>query len=416
MMPVSGAVLVLLFPVGLAVASVPAIAPPVLARALLAVSVLPGLLIALAEDRVRRRWAALLAVFFLGQAAAAVAAWSTGSSQAEQGRDIVFDLGRQAFMLAFAFLLTRVLASEAARKKLSFGMALLCGFGAAVVVWAYLRFAGWSWLGFGELAELKTYAMADLGLGLNGLALGSLLAGALALTWAEGRPLRLGYLGAVTAVVLLLSGARATVIMALAGALIYGALRAFRAFSPLARVMIAIVVSIILAVGAVFLGGDGGLADPYALSRATTGRFDLWVAGFRKFLDYPVFGGGAGSWRYDLRQYLPNYREWGVEAFAEKVQAGAYHNSYLTLLAEKGLVSFLPGIALLVFVVRRALAASLQPGADLFVRSAPAVMSALLVATLAETMGFFGSANGPADFLAYGMAAYLVAVSEEPLP
>jgi O-antigen ligase len=156
------------------------------------------------------------------------------------------------------------------------------------------------------------------------------------------------------------------------------------------------------------------LWDPYAWSSLTTGRLDLWIAGIRKFADYPVFGAGAGSWRDDLSVYLPEYSLYGSEALLEQVQGGAYHNAFVTLLAEKGLVAFGPGLVLLLFILRTALRAARGPFASaqdaIAARIAPALMLGILASMMLEGTAFFAAADGPGPFLAFALGATVVAL------
>ena len=113
---------------------------------------------------------------------------------------------------------------------------------------------------------------------------------------------------------------------------------------------------LLLIVPLVFLASVGYLlATPAALQRVTssnggTGRTDLWLVGWRMVEARPVLGVGAGNFQqasihYLLRPGLLNRSD--LIASTDKVA----HNTYLTVLAELGLIGALMFFALIVLAL-----------------------------------------------------------------
>jgi O-antigen ligase len=107
-----------------------------------------------------------------------------------------------------------------------------------------------------------------------------------------------------------------------------------------------------LALAIVLLAVSGGLAVAYVpktivsrLSTTTTavedlslgGRFRIWKAGIRVFVQRPMVGYGSGSFKVALLPELGNATQ-------------VAHNSYLSVLVEEGLVGFLLYLAMFVAV------------------------------------------------------------------
>jgi O-antigen ligase len=156
--------------------------------------------------------------------------------------------------------------------------------------------------------------------------------------------------------------------------------------------------------------------DGAAASELTTGRFDLWVAALGQFSERPIFGSGASASLDSIATYLPGYYRWGGDALLESAGSGGFHNAYLALLTQRGLVGFLAGASLLSFLLRWAF----QLGSRrtefgerdaLAAGIAPYVVVGIALRGLGEQPGFFGAANGLVDFLAFVAAAQVVALA-----
>jgi len=138
----------------------------------------------------------------------------------------------------------------------------------------------------------------------------------------------------------------------------------------------------------------------------------LWAAALKRFAERPVLGWGARSWEVDLGGYLPGYHPYGIGV----PTGGAFHNAYLNLLAEKGLVGFVSGVGMLVFLftcrvklyLGRALLDRSERG---FGIAAVFWTTILALHGLGEVGGLLGYANALVDFLCYWGASLIVALA-----
>jgi hypothetical protein len=405
----------LLFPLALLLDLFPEWSFAAVFRVLVLASVLPALARPGRLVGAERRWGQWLLLFGFATGVSALSAIASSDIDAAARGEALLDLGRQLYLFTFSFGLALALRTQRARERLSKGMALVCVGGAIVTVTAYTQYAGLRWIGASELPALKLYAVESLGIGLNGLAYSTLLSGFIAAPWATAHRIRLGVLLSAVGAVLLLSGARATAMTAIVAFSASIGAHFLKSLDGHIRASAAFIFTGAMATVAYIVSGWGALWDPYALSVATTGRLDLWVAGIRKFVDYPFVGAGAGSWRGDLLTYMPSYARHGADGLAEHLQSGAYHNAFITLLAEKGTVAFVPGVLLIAFLIGRSwrldpstfghrddrVAAFIAPGATF----------GILASMTVEGFAYFGNANGPGDFLAYAAASLVVALS-----
>lgn len=127
------------------------------------------------------------------------------------------------------------------------------------------------------------------------------------------------------------------------------------------------------------------LASPQTLSHWTEGRWDLWAVAMHKFAMHPLWGNGYLS-VLDDATFLP----------------GGYHSEYLTALAEQGAIGFAVVVYVFGCLLRRCYDVAFNPrfGSS----NGQVVLFAcifLLVRASVELPGLFGTAQGPADFLAY---------------
>jgi O-antigen ligase len=147
--------------------------------------------------------------------------------------------------------------------------------------------------------------------------------------------------------------------------------------------------------------------DAKKMSAIAEGRNDLWPVAWSKFSERPISGFGYESWRDDL---LSRFAGDHFEAIAmEKNPEGGYHNQYLTLLAEQGLIVFIP-VALICWTLLRC-CIWLASRSWIPVVNRHMIMLGCLFMLLragVEVPGLFGYANDPADYLAYCFLAVVV--------
>ena len=150
------------------------------------------------------------------------------------------------------------------------------------------------------------------------------------------------------------------------------------------------------------------------VSAATTGRLDLWAAAIEQFRKEPVAGLGAKSYR-DVVSYMPDYYEWGSDNLAKSAESGGFHEAYLGLLAQRGIVGFVPGmimlgtLAMVVLSGRRTEERPHPYSSGAFV--ARLFIWSIVLRGLAEEPGLFGAADGVVDFLVYAGSCFFVSAS-----
>jgi O-antigen ligase len=162
--------------------------------------------------------------------------------------------------------------------------------------------------------------------------------------------------------------------------------------------------ALLLRVGSIFLvlvltaAGIAGVASvpPQQLSRITEGRWEIWSVAVHKFAMHPLWGNGYLSVEDD-----PTYI------------VGGYHNEYLTALAEQGLIGFAAVMYLFGSLLRRCYHQAIDPLSRN--QNGQVILFTclfLMFRALVELPGLFGTAQGPADFLAYIFLA--IAISRTP--
>lgn len=143
------------------------------------------------------------------------------------------------------------------------------------------------------------------------------------------------------------------------------------------------------------------------MSGWTEGRWDFWSVAWQKFTERPLLGYGFDSWRDDLVSRLPG--EYRLTSYDAINLAGGYHNEYLTLLAEQGLVGFLPVMALFLFLLRSSWRLAFGRVAT-WRHGQWALFGCLFLLMRAgvEAPGLFGYGQEPADYLAFIFVAIVV--------
>jgi len=145
----------------------------------------------------------------------------------------------------------------------------------------------------------------------------------------------------------------------------------------------------------------------HEMSSATEGRWDFWSVAWQKFLERPLMGYGFDSWRDDLVSRLPG--EYRLTSYDAINLAGGYHNEYLTLLAEQGIVGLIPVLALFVFLLNSSWKLAFRNYVT-WRNTQWALFGCifLLFRAALEAPGLFGYAQEPADYLAFLFLAIVV--------
>jgi len=143
------------------------------------------------------------------------------------------------------------------------------------------------------------------------------------------------------------------------------------------------------------------------LTSATEGRWHLWSVGLRKFSERPVFGYGYETWRDDLVSRLPG--EYDLTYALAAGLGGGYHNEYISLLAEEGLLGVAAAGLIIWLLLRSSWLLSFRSWQVLHTKQWPLFASLfLLFRANFEVPGLFGYGQDPVDYLAYVLLAIVV--------
>lgn len=149
------------------------------------------------------------------------------------------------------------------------------------------------------------------------------------------------------------------------------------------------------------------LAPDKDLTAATEGRWHLWSVGIHKFTERPLFGYGYESWRDDLVSRLPG--EYDLTFDLAKSLGGGYHNEYVSVLAEEGLIGVVAAGLIVWLLLRSSWLLAFHPWAAVHTKQWPlfAALFMLLRANF-EVPGLFGYGQDPVDYLAYVLVAIIL--------
>lgn len=126
-------------------------------------------------------------------------------------------------------------------------------------------------------------------------------------------------------------------------------------------------------------------------------RAALMLAGVRLFLEHPVLGAGPGSFAVEL-----NHLGTLVPRLTD--MKATPHNAYIQVAAESGIVGLSAFIALLVALLRRALAAAREPATDATLASLRRAALWTLAIACAEGMVEWPLSHGHAQIIAIAVA------------
>jgi O-antigen ligase len=402
---------VFLLPFALTVSMFPLPHVGIVARVLILISVAPGALYLVRGLRRNEvRWACVLLLYLL---ASCLSTFFAADLEAA-----LLDFARQAYVVIVSILLMLSLRDLASRVALTYGMAFMAVVGALTVFILYLSYVGFS---FADLADLQTFkftTQTSLGLPLNPTSFAIVLAFLLAYP-AFSRP-RWFILSATVLVLAatFLSGSRTTLVSLSFSALVVGLIIGGRQLPPwLRRTGYFLVPPALIAAAVYMLSVGDSYVDPQALSTLTSERTSMWSAALEKFSQRPLTGWGADSWKINLPSYLRVYDPERLMSITS-VKAGAFHNTYLTILAEKGLMVFVPALVMAGFLVwqswtlhaHRRLLTKLDAG---HAAVAPLIVILILVRGLGEHAGWWGYADGTVDYLSYVAASLIVATATQ---
>lgn len=378
-------------------------------RGLMLLSVMPGAFMLLRGlKRIEVWWVVIALLYLLGTFISALYALDVGEAS--------LDFIRQAYVVSVSLLLALCLRTQNSRIVFSYGMALLAAAVAVLIIVLYLFYVGPSFGGFENVRAFKFEMFNSLNIALNPLSFAMVLAFFLAFpAWSRRRWLGWSLIGIVL-VGAVLSGSRASPVSVLISLIILALVGALRSRNLLLRWVVYCSMVLGVVAGSIYLSQLwGNLPNSSQLSELSAGRWELWIAAVAKFTERPLTGWGAGSWEVNLANYLPVYDYYRFVELTS-LESGSFHNTYLTILAEKGLIVFGVSLVMVAFLARQSFrlfeGRTLLIGTDrAFAAVAPLVVVLMLVHGLFEQPGLFGYANGLVDYLAYAAAAVIVATA-----
>lgn len=365
----------------------------------------------LGKSLVIKKYEALWFVFFLlfsitGLLSAAL------SVRPEAG---YLDFGRQIFMLVITLAMILHFRVETNFNRFRLMLLYPAVLGSIVIIVGFIAIMGVpTYDSLSELSRFKYEMDGQYGVNPNPLSFAILLLGIL--SWrgrffAQAIWYRLCLI--LIGLAVFLSGARTTVVVLIIGLGLY---RVFCRGWGFGKLLLLFTSLVFLSV--VFYWGFKEYeieAILYLLSDLTTGRSELWAAAISKFHVRPILGWGAGTWDIDLPNYLALYSS--DMARFDELSSGAFHNAYLTLLAEKGLVGFFIGVWILGFLVHLSFKVCPTSSSAKLVKSNvyfiyPLFFLIVMIRGLSESGGVFGYANGLIDFVVYSGVCLLIAFAD----
>jgi hypothetical protein len=285
-----------------------------------------------------------------------------------------------------------------------FGVSLLAGAGILgfFILFTYVQYVGFTMPTFKAAREFKGTVLT-LALPLNSIAFAAVFSYLCGLCLVPGKRLLIMLGIPLFAVCTFFTGSRAPLAILSASTFVLVCINGLRSKSYAWR----------LAGGALALGGMLGaaavvmLASGPAIFAASEGRSHLWPVGIRKFTERPLFGYGYESWRDDLVSRLPG--EYDLTLDLAKNLGGGYHNEYISVLAEEGLIGALAASLIICFLLRSSWLLAFRRWASVETHQwALFACLFLLLRANVEVPGLFGYAQDPADYLAYVFMAIVV--------
>lgn len=325
------------------------------------------------------------------------------SLAATSPRRALLDCVKLGILCVIALLLCRALRNKATAEAFGRGLIVASILPGILIVYVYLKYMGFTLPTYESSRVLKAVAMLA-GVPLNAVAFSCVFAYICGMCLVPRNRFLVWWLGPILFVISsALTGSRAPLGLLAVSAFALLIFNGFRSRSQIKYLMTWITV---LALVIAMVWGAQVLSFK-EMSSATEGRWDFWWVAWQKFTERPVMGYGFDSWRDDLVSRLPG--EYHLTAYDAINLAGGYHNEYITLLAEQGLVGFLPVIWLFIFLWRCSW--------NLAFRSPPTWRNGqwalfgclfLFIRAAIEAPGLFGYGQEPADYLAFAFLAIVV--------
>ena len=279
----------------------------------------------------------------------------------------------------------------------AFGLGLLVGalVLGAFIIFVYIKYVGLTIPTYKTAREFKGIAQFA-GVPLNTIAFAAVFSYMMGLSLL--RPsLRLVLLGIPLVVIsTIFTGSRAPVVILGASVFVLLCINGLRSRSIFKRLS-TLAVALLAATAFIVVTSLASDAD---LNHASEGRTHLWSAGLQKFTERPLFGFGYESWRDDLVSRLPG--EYDLTFDLAKSLGGGYHNEYISVLAEEGLIGAFGAGLIIWLLLRSGWLLAFRKWATVHSQEWPLFAAIfLLLRANFEVPGLFGYGQDPVDYLAY---------------
>jgi hypothetical protein len=263
-----------------------------------------------------------------------------------------------------------------------------------MIVLVYVRHMGLVWPGYTAVRVFKSVAN-DLGIPFNPISFICVVSYLCGMCLVRGNRwlYALGLL--LVLISTILTGSRTPLATIVVSAVILLIMNAAKSRSPLTLATGWLMVILLLAAPFVAAIQFSDLQ----LNDFTEHRWMLWQVGLEQFTGQPIFGNGSMSWYPAISSAIPTGH----------LVAGAYHNEFVTALAEHGTIGFIALCSLFAFLIhsawKLAFSASLTWECKQW-----ALFGALVIfmRALVEVPGLLGYSQEPADFFAYMFLAVVV--------
>jgi len=278
-----------------------------------------------------------------------------------------------------------------------FGLALLAGgvILAGFILFTYVRYLGFTVPTYKAAREFKGVAQMG-GLPLNSIAFTAVFSYLMGLCLVHTRRVLILIGLPVLAISSIFTGSRAPLVIMGVSVIALLCLEGLRSKSVSTRVA-----TTLLALGTILAGlVIVTMASDQEVNHATEGRSHLWSVGLQKFVERPLFGFGYESWRDDLVSRLPG--EYDLTFDLAKSLGGGYHNEYISVMAEEGLIGMFAVFLIAWLLLRSSWLLAFHRWSAVHASDWPLFAAIfLLLRANFEVPGLFGYAQDPVDYLAY---------------
>lgn len=401
--------MIILFHIGIAISFLPIPGVGLFMRILLFPLMIVGLFfITKKMTSIEQKWIKIGLFYLSGTLISALFAFNTSVA--------LVDFVRQLFIWIFSVSLIFILQIRKIRVTFIKAALLPLFIGIIFIIGIYISYSGPSSIDYDSIRVFKLYIFSEYNIALNPISFSILLL--LLLTYGYWR--KKLYLTVIISIMslifLLISGSRTTIISLAIAIVIVFLINLFKR-SPLflKGTSMTIVISFLIYINTFILPHLSIIKDKETLSEITAGRLDLWIAAWLKFLDRPIFGWGAGSWKFNIYEYLPYYYPFGSDVLLS-LTSGSFHNAFLTVLAEKGLITFIPGLIMFTLVIRLSFFIYYNQNVlehidREFAKVAPIITILITIRSFSEQPGLLGYANSTVDFITYSIVSLIIATS-----